>query len=427
MEVKLKTVFIIMSHQQYGSSFALRAAAALLAGAALAGCGEPPTDVTVLAEDPTDVPLRASSMELASRFNVGDATFDVVYRPPDGLGPAYIRSSCASCHEAAAKGPGLVQKMVLVEDDGVTAAADQSALGWGHTVRPFVAGGATTPLLPPAGLSSLKLSSRSGVPVFGRGYMEAVADSEIERVAAEQARRGDGIAGRVNRVVYTSERNPDERFHRHGKGDAGLIGRFGLKARIATLDDFSADAAQGDMSITSPLRPAELPYPDGRTDDLHPGPDVSADIINELADYMRLLEIPRRAQPSERGPLLFAQAQCSVCHVPALRTRADYPFAPLANTDAPIFSDLLLHDMGDALADGLAAVGSHLSAEEAIETVLGRIACHSVIRVGRGLTTAEVTRLLADLDALAYGSNCPHGRPVSVEFSRGQIERMFGR
>jgi len=84
---------------------------------------------------------------------------------------------------------------------------------------------------------------------------------------------------------------------------------------------------------------------------------------------------------------------------------------------------LLLED----LADGLAAVGSHLSAEEAIETVLGRIACHSVIRVGRGLTTAEVTRLLADLDALAYGSNCPHGRPVSVEFSRGQIERMFGR
>ncbi len=84
---------------------------------------------------------------------------------------------------------------------------------------------------------------------------------------------------------------------------------------------------------------------------------------------------------------------------------------------------LLLED----LADGLAAVGSHLSAEEAIETVLGRIACHSVIRVGRGLTTGEVTRLLTDLDALAYGSNCPHGRPVSVEFSRGQIERMFGR
>ena len=84
---------------------------------------------------------------------------------------------------------------------------------------------------------------------------------------------------------------------------------------------------------------------------------------------------------------------------------------------------LLLED----LADGLAEVGSHLSAAEALEAVLGRIACHSVIRVGRGLAPAEVEQLLADLDALAFGSNCPHGRPVSVEFTRSQIERMFGR
>jgi DNA mismatch repair protein MutL len=84
---------------------------------------------------------------------------------------------------------------------------------------------------------------------------------------------------------------------------------------------------------------------------------------------------------------------------------------------------LLLED----LADGLAEVGSHLSAAEALDTVLGRIACHSVIRVGRGLAAVEVEQLLADLDALTFGSNCPHGRPVSVEFTRAQIERMFGR
>jgi DNA mismatch repair protein MutL len=84
---------------------------------------------------------------------------------------------------------------------------------------------------------------------------------------------------------------------------------------------------------------------------------------------------------------------------------------------------LLLED----LADGLAEVGSHLSAAEALETVLGRIACHSVIRVGRSLAASEVAQLLSDLDALTYGSNCPHGRPVSVEFTRSQVERMFGR
>ncbi|MCC6848931.1 MAG: DNA mismatch repair endonuclease MutL [Deltaproteobacteria bacterium] len=84
---------------------------------------------------------------------------------------------------------------------------------------------------------------------------------------------------------------------------------------------------------------------------------------------------------------------------------------------------LLLED----LADGLAEVGSQLSAAEALAAVLGRIACHSVIRVGRGLAAPEAAQLLVDLDALTYGSNCPHGRPVSAEFTRSQIERMFGR
>ncbi len=84
---------------------------------------------------------------------------------------------------------------------------------------------------------------------------------------------------------------------------------------------------------------------------------------------------------------------------------------------------LLLED----LADGLATHGSHLSAAESIDAVLGRIACHSVVRVGRVLTAGEIEALLAALDALTYGSNCPHGRPVSIEFTRGQIERMFGR
>jgi len=84
---------------------------------------------------------------------------------------------------------------------------------------------------------------------------------------------------------------------------------------------------------------------------------------------------------------------------------------------------LLLED----LADGLATHDSHLSAAESVDAILGRIACHSVVRVGRVLETAEVEALLDELDALTYGSNCPHGRPVFVEFTRRQVERMFGR
>ncbi|HEU4536681.1 MAG TPA: di-heme oxidoredictase family protein, partial [Polyangiaceae bacterium] len=152
-------------------------------------------------------------------------------------------------------------------------------------------------------------------------------------------------------VTYQSEANPDRRFHQLAKGDP-VIGRFGLKARLGTLDDFSADAAQGDMGLTSPLRPVELSNPSGASD-RKPGADLSLETINKMANYIRMLGIPRRGPLPPRGAQLFAQVGCAGCHTPSLKTRADYPVAPIAGIDAPVYTDLLLHDMGDALADGL--------------------------------------------------------------------------
>lgn len=319
-----------------------------------AGCGSESDDpVDGVDDDPTNAPLRGASAEQVERFKEGDALFVFVFRKQDGLGPLYIREACGACHDGASRGPGAVQKMALVDADGVTPAADQSALAYGHTVRPYATAGATTPVSPPEGLALLKLSRRLGPPVFGRGYMEAVDDAEIERVAAEQAARGDGIRGRINRVVFHSKSNPDQPFHTHAEGDSGLIGRFGFKARVATLDDFAADAYQGDMGVTSPLRPAELPNPDGVTDDGKPGEDVDLGTVNAVADYMRLLEIPRREPGHERGERLFGEVDCAACHVPSLRTRADYPIPQLAGIDAPVYTDFLLHDLGPELADGL--------------------------------------------------------------------------
>ena len=62
---------------------------------------------------------------------------------------------------------------------------------------------------------------------------------------------------------------------------------------------------------------------------------------------------------TDHARALFEQASCSVCHVPSLRTRADYPIPQLAGIDAPVFTDLLLHDMGSALADGLTDENAH--------------------------------------------------------------------
>ncbi|MFO0588805.1 MAG: di-heme oxidoredictase family protein [Polyangiaceae bacterium] len=329
------------------------ARAAVWTATLLVGCSgaEETNSPLTSSADPVDTPLKGSDADMVSKFHDGDGVFELPMRSADGLGPLYIRHACADCHETGVRGPGLVQKMSIVEKDGVTAAADQSALTYGHTVRPFVTAGATTPILPPE-VDSLKVSVRVGPPVIGRGYMEAVLDSEIERMEAEQKTRDDGIHGRINRVTYASEANPDPTFNAHQKGETGLIGRFGLKARIATLDEFTADAFQGDMGMTSPMRPTEPLNPDGLTDDDKPGVDLAIDSVNQAAFYMRALEIPKRADDAA-GAALFAGARCDVCHAPALKTRADYPIALLADKTVAVYTDFLLHDLGPDLADGM--------------------------------------------------------------------------
>ncbi len=317
--------------------------------------------------DPFDVPLEGVTHDQFVRFNDGDSLFDLSLRSADGLGPLYTRDSCGGCHRDAARGPGIVQKMSVVEADGITAApADQqqAKLPYGGTVHPqLVPGtGVTQAIVPPPNDASVKVTSRLGPPVLGRGYMEAILDSEILRVESEQAARTDAIHGHVNWVTYASERNTDTSVHAHAKGDK-VIGRFGFKARVGYLDDFTADALQGDMGITSPLRPTEFANPDHVTDDLKPGIDATYDDVNKRANYVRLIAIPKR-NVTDQGSALFASTQCAACHVPSMKTRSDYPVSLLAGIDAPIYSDLLLHDMGDALADGTAGLDGQATSRQ---------------------------------------------------------------
>lgn len=324
--------------------------------AALLACDVDSSDVGGHAPDsPTLIPgdpFPALEPAMMEAFQRGDAAFELPHREGSGLGPLYIRTSCNACHVGDLKGPGLVQKMSVVEADGLTPSADQSLLPFGHTVRPLTAAGASEGIFAPDD-PAVKVTIRIGPPVLGRGYLEAIADEEIERMAAEQSGRDDGIHGRVARVGYHSQKSADPAFHDHTLGDEGIIGRFGLKARVATLDDFTADAFQGDMGLTSPLRPEELPNPEGLVDDALPGVDLDIETVADVATYLRLLAIPTRSDPAGGGAELFERARCSVCHATSLRTRDDYPIAALAGVDAPVYTDLLLHDMGPALADGM--------------------------------------------------------------------------
>ena len=382
-------------------------------------------DVTGAASHASDVPVNGTSAADVIKFNDGDTLFDTPFREPDGLGPVFVRDACGACHDGAARGPGLVQKMAVVEADGITGAADQSILLYGHSIREGLAAGAKTPVTPPTAPTngtSIKVSTRLGPPVLGRGYMEAVLDSEIERVAAEQATRTDGIHGVINRVTYASVANPDTSYNTFALNQTNLIGRFGVKARVASLDDFTADAFQGDMGVTSPMRPTELLNPDGLTDDDKPGVDATIDMVNGVAFYVRHIAIPPRVDLTDAGAALFAQAKCNVCHVPSMKTRADYPITQLAGIDAPIYTDLLLHDMGNALADGMTD-GSSLSTQWRTSPLIGLRFSRTFLHDGRvtsiaaaiaahdgegkvsadlfnGLSAADQQALLAYVDAL---------------------------
>jgi CxxC motif-containing protein (DUF1111 family) len=283
----------------------------------------------------------------------------------------------------------------LVGDDGVTPLADQSGLPYGHTVRPQTSAGAKQGITAPADQKGLLMSTRMPPPVFGRGWMEAIADDEIERVEAEQADRGE-VSGRINRVEYRSQPNPDREFHQHETGQKNLIGRFGLKARIASLDEFAADAYQGDMGITSPLRPDELPNPSSEDDDKS-GVDIDADTVNRVADYMRVLRIPTRAKEAddEDAQALFADTGCADCHVPSLHTRADYPIDQLADAEAHVYTDMLLHDMGKKYADGLEDFDAETS-EWRTAPLIGMRYFHQYLHDGRADTIEDAIVLHGD-------------------------------
>jgi DNA mismatch repair protein MutL len=79
------------------------------------------------------------------------------------------------------------------------------------------------------------------------------------------------------------------------------------------------------------------------------------------------------------------------------------------------------------ILEELLALGRSRSFDDAVEEILARIACHSVVRGPRPLATVEIRALLARMDSVDFASNCPHGRPVLQRITLGEIEKMFKR
>ena len=186
------------------------------------------------------------------------------------------------------------------------------------------------------------MSPRMARPVFGLGLLEAISENTL--LDLEVAQMNEGIvSGRINRVWDV-------------ESSSTKVGRFGWKANEPTVKQQSADAYHSDMGITSPLSSIESVHGTDADDGFADDPEISDEILSSVAFYIQTLGVPSArgiGDPVvEGGRLLFKQAGCTGCHVPQLRTGELEGVPEVSNQDIFPYTDLLLHDMGDGLADG---------------------------------------------------------------------------
>jgi CxxC motif-containing protein (DUF1111 family) len=184
--------------------------------------------------------------------------------------------------------------------------------------------------------------------MVGMGLLEAIAEEDIIRNADPDDWDGDGVSGRPN-WVWNHEVGVNQ------------IGRFGWKANTATVREQVAGAFLGDMGLTSPARThggaslselgvAAIAYEEEGE------PEVTAKIFDHVVFYSSVLAVPARRDVGDSqvllGKKLFGRLGCAECHVPEYRTAEVAGFPEVSGQRIFPYSDLLLHDMGDGLADG---------------------------------------------------------------------------
>ena len=194
-----------------------------------------------------------------------------------------------------------------------------------------------------------RFSARVAPPMIGLGLLEAIPEDAILANAAAQAKDKNGINGRPNRVW-------DDELQKT------VIGRFGWKAGQPNLNQQNVHAFSGDMGLTTSLRPfddctdaqtacKQAPNGNGPNGE----PEVSDNILRLVLFYSRNLAVPARRGINDEqvlaGKNLFFQAGCQSCHTPKYTTAASAAEPELASQVIRPYSDLLLHDMGDGLAD----------------------------------------------------------------------------
>lgn len=290
-------------------------------------------------------------------FVAGDEAFGDLFTADRGLGPVFNAASCDSCHPGDGKGPPSLNLTRFGRGDPMVAARfDYLVELGGAQLQDRAIPGYPAEVLP----AGVAVSQRAGPVVVGLGLIEAIPDEAILQRADPDDLDGDGISGRANYVMV-----PPFLSTPPGCVCAGCklnaqgclrLGRFGRKATAIDLVQQTVTAYHEDMGLTTEQLPTDVwnPMVGAGTGDAVADPEVPASAVHSVVFYLRTLRAPSRRAAEDpgvkRGERLFGEIGCAACHVPSLRTGAS-PIEVLRDRDVPLYSDLLLHDMGDGLAD----------------------------------------------------------------------------
>jgi CxxC motif-containing protein (DUF1111 family) len=380
----------ILDMKFWGATLAL-----YLAGAWVLGCAsDAPVPVAdgIFAE--LGAPLPSATPEQLAAFERGRAVALHRFTPEEGLGPEFNLTFCAGCHERPVFGGSAshYRDFLLVGDE----LAEDTVVprGKNGVQRQFSLDTARAASDPLTDISS----TRNPIPFFGVGLLAEIPDTEIVSHADPDDTDGDGISGRVN---Y----------------DGMLVGRFGRKAQTARIELFVRGPLFNHMGITSdPLSDAQraaLPafkapspsaasiagdgpgavvvkqavIPDEATIDLDdvPDPELTESELFDLICFASLLAAPEPDVPTpqtDRGQAVFNEIGCDGCHLPSLRG----PRGAI-----PAYTDLLLHDMGDELADRF-PMGEATGREYRTQPLWGIVTASPYLHDGRAETIDEAIR-----------------------------------
>ncbi|HWM86175.1 MAG TPA: di-heme oxidoredictase family protein [Kofleriaceae bacterium] len=362
----------------------LTAAAALAAVAGASGCDEQSTieyraggDTTVDNRTSNSYSFPAANLDEAEveRHAEGDLAFDSTFVTGgapvnNGLGPLYNNTSCGRCHGRDGRGMALIgvgassQSLVRVslrdgdpevpggsvpvpgigtqvQNHAVYGRAPEASISieWVEQIGTYADGSEYSLRAPRLTIersdalpldASTMTSLRQPPAVFGLGLLEAIDAATLESWEDPDDADGDGISGRMNLVWDAREGAP-------------AVGRFGHKANTPNLLQQTAAAYVNDMGVTSPIFPDE-----------EGGEDVDLDTVELAAFYVRTLAVPgaaRHSSEANRGEGLFSAFGCAGCHVPRVET-GEHELAALSYQAIQPYTDLLVHDMGEELADG---------------------------------------------------------------------------